>query len=132
MRQASIEIYRRDLGLHLLAGQSWSLTSPSKVGIDPRGIDGPIVVDFESVPGIFAARQPGVRLWKDFGPEFSLAVSAENAQTIFVGGNGDFRGGTAPIPFVGTGVSEIPVAVKGMILLGVTAPGESFVNSLHS
>ena len=99
MRQMSIEIDRNDLGWHLLAGQTWSLTSPSKVGIDPRGIDGPPVVDFESVPGIFAARQPGVRVWKDFGPQFSLALSAENAQTIFVGGNGDFRGGTA---FVGT------------------------------
>src|SRR5258708_26390570 len=132
MRKMSIEIGGNDCGWDLVAGQTWSLSSPSKVGIDPRGIDGPPVVDFESVPGIFAARQPGFRVWKDFGPQFSLAVSAENAQTIFVGGNGDFRGGTAPIPFVGTGVSEIPVAVKGMILLGVTAPGESFVNSLHS
>jgi hypothetical protein len=26
---------------HLLAGQTWSLTSPSRAGIDPRGIDGP-------------------------------------------------------------------------------------------
>ena len=130
IRQASIDIYRSDLGLHLLAGQSWSLTSPSKVGIDPRGIDGPIVVDFESVPGIFAARQPGVRLWKDFGPEFSLAVSAEDAQTIFVGGNGDFRGGTAPNTFVGTGVSGIPGVVNATTLFGVTGPGGSFFNPL--
>ena len=39
MRQLSIEIDRNDLGLHLLAGQTWSLNSPSKVGIDPRGVD---------------------------------------------------------------------------------------------
>ncbi|MFB9268974.1 hypothetical protein ACFFWD_38650 [Bradyrhizobium erythrophlei] len=127
MRQASIEIDRNDLGWHVLAGQTWSLTSPSKVGIDPRGIDGPPVVDFESVPGIFAARQPGVRIWMDFGPEFSLAVSAENAQTIFVGGNGDFRGAT---PFVGTGVSGIPGVVTGTTLFGVTGPGGSFFNPL--
>ncbi len=130
MRQMSIEIDRNDLGWHLLAGQTWSLTSPSKVGIDPRGIDGPPVVDFESVPGIFAARQPGVRIWKDFGPQFSLAVSAENAQTIFVGGNGDFRGGTAPNTFVGTGVSGVPGAVSGTTLFGVTGPGGSFFNPL--
>jgi hypothetical protein len=127
MRQASIEIDRNDLGWHLLAGQSWSLTSPSKVGIDPRGIDGPPVVDFESVPGIFAARQPGVRVWKDFGPQFSLAVSAESAQTIFVGGNGDFRGATA---FVGTPASGPQGVVTSNILFGVTGPGGSFFNPL--
>ena len=130
MRQMSIEIDRNDLGFHLLAGQTWSLTSPSKAGIDPRGVDGPPVVDFESVPGIFAARQPGVRIWKDFGPQLSLAVSAENAQTIFVGGNGDFRGGTAPNTFVGTGVSGVPGVVSGTTLFGVTGPGGSFFNPL--
>jgi len=130
MRQASIEIDRNDLGLHLLAGQTWSLTSPSKVGIDPRGIDGPPVVDFESVPGIFAARQPGVRVWKDFGPQFSLALSAENAQTVFVGGNGDFRGGTAPNTFVGTPASGPQGVVDPSTLFGVTGPGGSFFNPL--
>jgi hypothetical protein len=130
MRQASIQIDRNDLGWHLLAGQTWSLNSPSKVGIDPRGIDGPPVVDFESVPGIYAARQPGVRIWKDFGPQFSLAISAESAQTIFVGGNGDFRGGTAPNTFVGTGVSGVPGVVSGTTLFGVTGPGGSFFNPL--
>jgi hypothetical protein len=93
MRQASLEVDRTDLGLHFLAGQSWSLKAPSKVGIDPRGVDAPGVIDFESVPGFIAARQPGVRVWQDFGPEFKLALSAENAATSFVGGN---------VPLVGT------------------------------
>ena len=79
MRQASLEIDRTDLGLHFLAGQSWSLNAPSKVGIDPRSVDAPGVIDFESVLGFIAARQHGVRVWKDFGPEFKLAGSAENA-----------------------------------------------------
>jgi len=127
MRQASIEIDRNDLGLHLLAGQSWSLTTPSKVGIDPRGADGPPVIDFESVPGIYAARQPGIRIWKDLGPEFKLAVSAESAQTIFVGGNGDLRGATA---FVGTPASGPQGVVTPNILFGVTGPGGSFFNPL--
>ena len=71
MRQASLEIDRTDLGLHVLAGQSWSLIAPSKMGIDPRGVDAPGVIDFESVPGFLAARQPGIRVWKDFGPELN-------------------------------------------------------------
>jgi len=68
MRQASLEVDRTDLGLHFLAGQSWSLNAPSKVGIDPRSVDAPGVIDFESVPGFIAARQPGIRVWQDFGP----------------------------------------------------------------
>ena len=32
-------------------------------------------------------RHKGIRVWKDFGPEFALAVSAENSQTSFFGGN---------------------------------------------
>jgi outer membrane murein-binding lipoprotein Lpp len=86
MRQASVEIARTDLGLHFMAGQSWSLIAPSRAGIDPRGVDAPGVIDFESVPGFLAARQPGVRVWQDIGPDFKVAVSAENPQTSFVGG----------------------------------------------
>lgn len=130
MRQASIELDRNDLGLHLLAGQTWSLISPSKVGIDPRSIDGPPVVDFESVPGIFTARQPGVRVWKDFGSQFSLSLSAESAQTSFVGGNGDFRGGTAPNTLVGTPATGPQGVVDPTTLFGVTGPGGSFFNPL--
>src|SRR6266567_3575760 len=87
MRQLSLELDRTDLGLHFLAGQSWSLNAPTKTGIDPRGVDAPGVIDFEFVPVFLAARQPGIRLWQDIGPEFKVALSAENAATSFVGGN---------------------------------------------
>lgn len=127
MRQASLEIDRKDLGLHVLAGQTWSLNSPSKKGIDPRGIDAPGVIDFESVPGLFAARQPGIRIWKDFGPEFAIAISAENAQTSFFGGSGDFTGAT---PFVGTPVSGPKGVVNTNLLFSQNGPGGSFFNPL--
>src|SRR5438132_3313462 len=51
MRQLSVAVDRADLGLHVMAGQSWSLNTPMKAGIDPRAIDAPGVLDFESVPG---------------------------------------------------------------------------------
>ena len=81
MRQMSLEIDRTDLGFHVLAGQTWSLNAPSKAGIDPRGVDAPGVIDFELVPGFLAARQPGIRVWQNIGPEFQIAASAENPQT---------------------------------------------------
>jgi hypothetical protein len=63
MRQMSLRVDRTDLGFHVLAGQSWSLNAPSKSGIDPIGVDAPGVIDFESVPGFLAAREPGIRVW---------------------------------------------------------------------
>src|SRR5258708_24444 len=123
MRQASLEIDRTDLGLHFLAGQSWSLNAPSKVGIDPRGVDAPGVIDFESVPGFLAARQPGVRVWQDFGPEFKLALSAENAATSFVGGN---------VPLVGTPAVGPQGVLNPNLLVNLTGPGGSFFNNANN
>jgi outer membrane murein-binding lipoprotein Lpp len=123
LRQASVEIDRTDLGLHVLAGQSWSLSAPSKSGIDPRGVDAPGVIDFESVPGFLAARQPGIRVWQDIGPEFKLAVSAENPQTSFFGGN---------TPLVGTPAVGPQGVLNPNLLVNLTGPGGSFFNNANN
>ena len=124
MRQLSVEVDRTDWGLHMLAGQSWSLNTPMKAGIDPRNIDAPGVLDFESVPGFLAARQPGIRVWKDFGPEFAVAVSAENPQTSFFGGNN--------APAVGTPAVGPQGVLNTNLLVSLTGPGGSFFNSLNN
>jgi hypothetical protein len=123
MRQASVEIDRTDLGFHVLAGQSWSLTAPSKAGIDARGVDAPGVIDFESVPGFLAERQPGIRVWQDIGPEFKVALSAENAATTYFGGN---------TPAVGTPATGPQGVLNPNLLVSVTGPGGSFFNSLNN
>jgi hypothetical protein len=123
MRQASIEIDRTDLGLHFLAGQSWSLNAPSRVGIDPRVVDAPGVIDFESVPGFIAARQPGIRVWQDIGPDFKVALSAENAQTSFVGGN---------VAAVGTPAVGPQGVLNPNLLINLTGPGGSFFNNANN
>ncbi|WFU82072.1 hypothetical protein QA645_04765 [Bradyrhizobium sp. CIAT3101] len=123
MRQLSLEVYRSDLGFHFLAGQSWSLNSPSKAGIDPRGVDAPGVIDFESVPGFISARQPGLRVWQDIGPEFKLAASVENAQTSFFGGN---------VPAVGTPAVGPQGVLNPNLQVNLTGPGGSFFNSLNN
>lgn len=123
MRQLSLEVDRTDLGLHFLAGQSWSLNAPSKVGIDPRAVDAPGVIDFESVPGFLAARQPGIRVWKDIGPEFKIAASVENPQTAFFGGN---------VPAVGTPAIGPQGVLNPNLQVNLTGPGGSFFNSLNN
>jgi hypothetical protein len=124
MRQHSVEVDRTDWGLHMLAGQSRSLNTPMKAGIDPRNIDAPGVLDFESVPGFLAARQPGIRVWKDFGPEFAVAVSAENPQTSFFGG--------INAPAVGTPAVGPQGVLNPNLLVSLTGPGGSFFNSLNN
>ncbi|SHL09343.1 hypothetical protein SAMN05444159_4974 [Bradyrhizobium lablabi] len=123
MRQMSIEIDRTDLGFHVLAGQSWSLNAPSKAGIDARGVDAPGVIDFESVPGFLAARQPGIRIWQDIGPEFKIAASAENPQTSFFGGN---------VPAVGTPAVGPQGVLNPNLLVNLTGPGGSFFNNANN
>jgi hypothetical protein len=123
MRQMSLEIDRSDLGFHVLAGQSWSLNAPSKVGIDPRGVDAPGVIDFESVPGFIGARQPGIRVWQEIGPEFKIAASVENPQTSFFGGN---------VPAVGTPAVGPQGALNPNLLVNLTGPGGSFFNNANN
>jgi hypothetical protein len=73
-------------GLHLLAGQNWSLVSMNTMGITPRNEAPPTVIDAQYVPGFFWTRQPQIRLAKDFDKVLWLAVSVENPQTTFYTG----------------------------------------------
>lgn len=123
MRQLSIGFDRNDLGLHVLAGQTWSLNAPSKIGIDPRAVDAPGVIDFESVPGFLGARQPGIRIWQDLGPEFKLAFSIENPQTAFFGGN---------TPAVGTPATGPQGVLNPNLSVNLTPPGGSFFNNANN
>lgn len=73
-----------DFGLHLLAGQSWSLaTMNTEGGIKPDTVTPPPTIDAQYVPGFVWARQPQLRLVKDFGKQFWVAFSAEGAANTF-------------------------------------------------
>jgi hypothetical protein len=68
-------------GLHLLAGQTWSLTTMNLKGITPRNEDIPVVIDTQYNAGFVYKRTPQLRLVKNFGDNFWLAASAELPQT---------------------------------------------------
>ena len=70
-------------GLHLLAGQTWSLATMNTKGITPRNELQPSVIDPQYVPGYVFTRQPQFRLTADYKKQFWIAVSAENPQTTF-------------------------------------------------
>ena len=75
-----------DLGLHLLAGQGWSLVTLNSQGITPRNELVPPTIDGQYIPGFTWTRQPQIRLVKDLPQAVSVAVSLENPQTTFFTG----------------------------------------------
>ena len=73
------------LGLQLLAGQNWSLATANTKGITPRNELVPTTIDAQYVVGFVWARQPQLRITKNWNKEFWAAVSVENPQTTFAG-----------------------------------------------
>jgi hypothetical protein len=84
----TIDWQRDGYGIHVLAGQNWSLLTMQGKGMSPRSEVTPPQIDAQYVPGFAWARQPGVRVTADFlDHKLWLGVAAENPQTTF-GGTG--------------------------------------------
>ena len=93
-------------GVHLLAGQNWSLATMNSKGITPRNETPPPTIEAQYVPGFVWARQPQVRLTYDtFDHQLWFAVSAENPQTTFFGTT-TFPGRTVTFNAPGSGLFD--------------------------
>lgn len=101
----------QNMGLHFLAGQSWSLATMQGKGMTPRAEVIPSVIDAQYVPGFTFTRQPQLRLTEEFDPSFWAAISLENPQTTFY-----------------TGANPLPATVKQTY----NAPGGSGFNSQNT
>ncbi|HEX4027852.1 MAG TPA: hypothetical protein VHX18_09545 [Rhizomicrobium sp.] len=73
------------LGLSVLAGQNWSLATANTHGITPRNELVPATIEAQYVVGFNWARQPQLRVTKNWNKEFWVALSIENPQTTFAG-----------------------------------------------
>ena len=73
-------------GLHLLAGQNWSLVTMNANGITPRSEYIPQTIDAQYAVGFNWERQWQLRIAKDWNKMLWAAISAENSQTVGVGG----------------------------------------------
>jgi hypothetical protein len=69
---------------HMLAGQSWSLVTPFKVGITPRQENTPITIDAEQAVGFDRTRNWQVRLVGDWNRIAWFGVSVESPQVNFL------------------------------------------------
>lgn len=80
MRQAYLAADDRDLGLHFLAGQAWSLATGYTNTLLRRHEQLPPVVDSNLIPGVIFTRVPQVRFIKDFHRKWWLGLSVETPQ----------------------------------------------------
>ena len=105
-----------EYGMHVLAGQNWSLLTLNSKGITPRNEVPPPGIDGQFLPGFTFARQAQIRLVKDFGKKLWIGLSAEEAQTTFgaaaacTGSTLTGAGGAAVTTPVGTTVNAVCAA----------------------
>jgi hypothetical protein len=126
IRQLYAALDDADYGLHMMAGQMWSLTTLNSRGITPRNEVPPPTIDGQFLPGFIFARQAGVRITKDFDGKLWFSLAAEEAQTTFPGGATAACQGTALT--LGAGASAVPIAVAPYInaICAGTASGAGF------
>jgi hypothetical protein len=111
-----------DLGLHIMGGQGWSLATMYKIGLIPRQENVPLTIDAQYVVGFDWARQPELRIAKDFDNHMIWAgLSFESPQTTF---------GSAAGPNCLTGAQATTATGGGT--LEFTQCGGSNVNSVQA
>ncbi|MBS0332281.1 MAG: hypothetical protein JSS35_05900 [Proteobacteria bacterium] len=116
-----------DYGLHFLGGQNWSLLTLNSKGITPRNEVTPPAIEAQYVPGFAWARQPQLRVVKDFADKQAwIGLSLENPQSTFTGtaGNGLPTGVSVTDLVAGNGtINPAPVG-------SVASSGFNTVNSM--
>lgn len=71
-----------DSGFQLTAGQSWSLATLYKQGLDPRQENVPLTIDAQYVAGFNWLRVPELRLVQHFAHVFSLGLALDSPQAL--------------------------------------------------
>ncbi|MGS0646588.1 hypothetical protein ACU81Q_03025 [Komagataeibacter melomenusus] len=94
LRQGYFTFTQKAWGFHLLMGQAWSLTTGYAKGVLPRNEQLPAVTDNNQIPGITFTRVPQIRIGKDWGQKYWLALSIEDPQATV--SSATASGGTLP------------------------------------
>jgi hypothetical protein len=112
-----------EYGIHVLAGQTWSLLVANSKGITPRNEVIVPAIDGGFIPGFNYARTPQIRLVKDFDKKLWLAVSVEAPGTAFNGCNNVVSNAGAaitPTAIAANGVTNVTCLSVGQGAYGNT------------
>ncbi|MFT4115043.1 hypothetical protein [Silvibacterium sp.] len=111
-------------GWSFTGGQMWSLATEYTRGLMNKSEAVPLTIDPNYNVGFVWARQPGFRVVKTFSPKFSIAVSAEQAQTLSPSCTGENFAGSASIACATNYIVGAPGTGSGLYN-GGGAPGAS-------
>jgi hypothetical protein len=117
-----------DIGVHFLAGQTWSLNTLGSKGIRPDAVATPPVMDGNLMVGFTYKRNPQLRLEKDIGKEVSVALSVEGAATTFATSG---PAATELFPTATTGIIS-PGGFAGAPVLTATPASGGLFNSANA
>jgi type II secretory pathway pseudopilin PulG len=78
VRHFFADYLRKDAGWYLEFGQTWSLLTQNREGIQLRRENIPVTIDGQYIPGYNWTRVPQVRFVKTFGSSVAFGLSAEN------------------------------------------------------
>jgi hypothetical protein len=87
LRQRQLFAQAKWNSLTFTGGQMWSLTTETSNLTQNRSELLPLTIDSQYTAGFVWERQYGFRVSKDFGTKASLAIAAENPQTLNVAGH---------------------------------------------
>ncbi len=86
IREAYSTYARKDYDFYILAGQTWSLATMYKTGLNPRSENIPIGIDPQYVVGFQWARQAGFRYVQNlFHDKIALGIAVEEPQDVIAG-----------------------------------------------
>ncbi len=130
MRQIYLTYDNNKYGWHVLVGQAWSMFTPNRIGIVARQEALPITIDWALVAGSVWARQPQIRVVKDFYHHRLWAgFSVENAANIY----GIQCGGGSAACNTGNGTVTLPNGYKvtyGHVGQGLTNSSAVYPNEI--
>ncbi len=114
LRQAYAQLDENRWGLHVEAGQAWSLLTMDKHGIIPRQEDIPLTIDAQYVVGFDWARQVEFRVAKSFlEDKYWFAVAAAEPQVAYyTGPNGLAPTSTGTVNITNPGVGALASTVN--------------------
>jgi hypothetical protein len=118
VRQAFAELDDSAWGVHLTAGQAYSMVTPNSFGLVPRREQLPLTIDSGYIPGFTYTRQPQIRLTKDFDNEFWVGVSLETPQTVWAFNSGSAGKGTAATTTMPLGIGAASGGVLDLVNAG--------------
>ncbi len=124
LREAWASYDRSDWGFELLGGQTWTLLTMNKIGVNPTMMNLPVMIDPQYVVGFNWARQAQIRVAKSLGQgQYWLAASVENSGTAYANTSIPGSLGTLNVSNPGVGVDASGSNSVTSVVTGVTTTG---------